>query len=258
MKFRKSRPSIAASMGRMIVLSIPKRPDASPERKAVAASVHSSAVTQTPFGAGRPDPKPPVPCRSNVQPRDRRGGPACGNVTRSGSAGPGRHDLPNLPDWSVASPHVATISKTVVSPLSQLPRLLRRLPAGSAHLVARTSLDTRRPFVSAQPACQFLHHGGLTRQWEHFSQDRAAGRVTSSGRASLTPEAKPAAASAGDGCFSSRGACPTRPGGRGASARTARKPRTGCSSPPRRLRRERGPSPRPGRRWCRPRAVRLS
>jgi hypothetical protein len=45
MKFRKSRPSIAASIGRMIVLSIPKRPDASPERKAVAASTHSSAVT---------------------------------------------------------------------------------------------------------------------------------------------------------------------------------------------------------------------
>jgi hypothetical protein len=34
----------------MIVLSIPKRPDASPERKAVAASTHSSAVTSTPFG----------------------------------------------------------------------------------------------------------------------------------------------------------------------------------------------------------------
>jgi hypothetical protein len=64
MKFRKSRPSIAASIGRMIALSIPKRPDASPERKTVAASTHSSAVTATslslpelilnrPFDAGR-------------------------------------------------------------------------------------------------------------------------------------------------------------------------------------------------------------
>ena len=49
MKFRKSRPSIAASMGRMIVLSIPNRPDASPERKTVTASVHSSAVTGYPL-----------------------------------------------------------------------------------------------------------------------------------------------------------------------------------------------------------------
>ena len=49
MKFRKSRPSIAASIGRMIALSIPKRPDASPERKADAASAHSSAVTRTSF-----------------------------------------------------------------------------------------------------------------------------------------------------------------------------------------------------------------
>ena len=49
MKFRKSRPSIALSIGRMIVLSIPKRPDASPEKKADAASVHSSAVTPTSF-----------------------------------------------------------------------------------------------------------------------------------------------------------------------------------------------------------------
>ena len=47
MKFRKSRPSIAASIGRMIALSIPRRPDASPERKMVAASTHSSAVTPT-------------------------------------------------------------------------------------------------------------------------------------------------------------------------------------------------------------------
>jgi len=48
MKFRKSRPSIAASMGRMIVLSIPKRPAASPVRKTDAASAHSSAVTANP------------------------------------------------------------------------------------------------------------------------------------------------------------------------------------------------------------------
>jgi hypothetical protein len=33
----------------MIVLSIPKRPDASPETKTVATSAHSSAVTQTYF-----------------------------------------------------------------------------------------------------------------------------------------------------------------------------------------------------------------
>jgi len=49
MKLRKSRPVIAPSMGRMIVHSIPKRPAASPEQNAVAASVHSSAVTLTPF-----------------------------------------------------------------------------------------------------------------------------------------------------------------------------------------------------------------
>ena len=44
MKFRKSRPSISVSIGRMIVHSIPKRPDASPEKKTVAASTHSSPV----------------------------------------------------------------------------------------------------------------------------------------------------------------------------------------------------------------------
>jgi hypothetical protein len=48
MKLRKHRPSIAASIGRMIVQSIPKRPEASPEKNAVAASTHSSAVTPTP------------------------------------------------------------------------------------------------------------------------------------------------------------------------------------------------------------------
>ena len=48
MKFRKSRPSIVASIGRMIVHSIPKRPDASPEKKTVTASTHSSAVDDPP------------------------------------------------------------------------------------------------------------------------------------------------------------------------------------------------------------------
>jgi hypothetical protein len=41
---RNSRPSIAWSIGRMIVLSIPKRPEPSPAKKADAASAHSSAV----------------------------------------------------------------------------------------------------------------------------------------------------------------------------------------------------------------------
>jgi hypothetical protein len=54
MKFRKSRPAIAASMGRMIVLSIPKRPAASPEKKTDAASAHSSAVTRTSSTLGVP------------------------------------------------------------------------------------------------------------------------------------------------------------------------------------------------------------
>jgi hypothetical protein len=49
MKFRKSRPFIALSIGRMIVQSIPKRPDASPEQKQTAASVHSSPVTGPPL-----------------------------------------------------------------------------------------------------------------------------------------------------------------------------------------------------------------
>ena len=57
MKFRKSRPSIAASIGRMIVVSIPKRPDASPEKKTDAASAHSSAVIQLLQGA-EPNPIP--------------------------------------------------------------------------------------------------------------------------------------------------------------------------------------------------------
>ena len=62
MKFRKLRPSIAASIGRMMALSIPKRPDANPERKAVAASTHSSAVIPValPRLAGRRDATPPV------------------------------------------------------------------------------------------------------------------------------------------------------------------------------------------------------
>ena len=51
MKFRKSRPSIAWSIGRMIVHSIPKRPAAIPEKKTVAASVHSSLVMGIPLPA---------------------------------------------------------------------------------------------------------------------------------------------------------------------------------------------------------------
>src|SRR5262245_10529938 len=55
MKLRKSRPSISASIGRMIVLSIPRRPDASPEKKAVAASTHSSAAMRNlPVGRAHP------------------------------------------------------------------------------------------------------------------------------------------------------------------------------------------------------------
>src|SRR4249919_2564986 len=48
MKFRKSRPFIAACMGRMIAHSPPKKPAASPEKKLDAASAHSSAVIRTP------------------------------------------------------------------------------------------------------------------------------------------------------------------------------------------------------------------
>src|SRR6478672_11685747 len=48
MKFRKVRPSIAACIGRMIVHSAPKKPAASPEKKTLAASAHSSPVTTTP------------------------------------------------------------------------------------------------------------------------------------------------------------------------------------------------------------------
>ena len=44
MKFRNSRPVIAACMGRMIVHSPPKKPAASPEKKLDAASAHYSAV----------------------------------------------------------------------------------------------------------------------------------------------------------------------------------------------------------------------
>jgi hypothetical protein len=64
--------------------------------------------------------------------------------------------LPNLSNRSVASPHVATISKTVVSPLSQLPRLVRRLPAGGAYRVARTFLDTRRPLCGPNLHASFF------------------------------------------------------------------------------------------------------
>ena len=48
MKLRKSRPSFTWSIGRMIVHSIPKRPAASPEKKTVTASAHSSLVMGIP------------------------------------------------------------------------------------------------------------------------------------------------------------------------------------------------------------------
>jgi len=48
MKLRKSRPSIAASIGCMIVVSIPRRPAASTEKKTDAASAHSSVVIPAP------------------------------------------------------------------------------------------------------------------------------------------------------------------------------------------------------------------
>src|SRR5262245_11690346 len=53
MKLRKSRPSIALSIGCMSVASIPRRPDASPEKNADAASTHSSAVMPIPLVAAR-------------------------------------------------------------------------------------------------------------------------------------------------------------------------------------------------------------
>ncbi len=59
MKFRKSRPSIAASIGRMIVVSIPKSPDASPEQKTDAGlpllGRHtSSSIARSPTLSGAP------------------------------------------------------------------------------------------------------------------------------------------------------------------------------------------------------------
>src|SRR5215813_4028001 len=48
MKFRNSRPLIAASIGRMIALSIPSRPDASPAKNADTASAHPAPVTPAP------------------------------------------------------------------------------------------------------------------------------------------------------------------------------------------------------------------
>jgi hypothetical protein len=49
MKFLKSAPVIAASIGRMIVLSIPRRPEASPAKNAEAASAHPTPVNLAPF-----------------------------------------------------------------------------------------------------------------------------------------------------------------------------------------------------------------
>ena len=77
MKFRKSRPSISASIGRMIVLSIPRRPDASPEKKAVAASTHSSAAMRNHLPVGRrilrpgPAPTPSSPTFALAASRSR-------------------------------------------------------------------------------------------------------------------------------------------------------------------------------------------
>jgi hypothetical protein len=49
-----SRPFIAPSIGCMIVVNIPKRPAASPEKKTDAPSAHSSAVIPTPSIELRP------------------------------------------------------------------------------------------------------------------------------------------------------------------------------------------------------------
>ena len=58
-------------------------------------------------------------------------------------------------------PRVASTTARVRRPTRQ-PRLLPRhcceLPASGADLVALASLETRRPFVSTQSACQFLSH----------------------------------------------------------------------------------------------------
>ena len=48
MKLRKSGPSISVSIGRMMVHNIPRRPDASPEKKMVTASTNSSPVMAEP------------------------------------------------------------------------------------------------------------------------------------------------------------------------------------------------------------------
>ena len=62
MKFRKPRPSIAACIGRMIVHSAPKKPAASPVKKTVTASAHSSPVTMNPLHADRQASYVPVRC----------------------------------------------------------------------------------------------------------------------------------------------------------------------------------------------------
>jgi hypothetical protein len=62
MKVRKPRPSIAACIGRMIVHSAPKKPAASPVKKTVTASAHSSPVTMNPLHADRQPSYVPVRC----------------------------------------------------------------------------------------------------------------------------------------------------------------------------------------------------
>jgi hypothetical protein len=82
MKLRKSRPSIAACIGRMIVRSAPKRPDASPERNTVAASTHSSAVMPTPFRCQTSSQTAPFDADRAINSRDRRGGISAGVMSR--------------------------------------------------------------------------------------------------------------------------------------------------------------------------------
>jgi hypothetical protein len=67
------------------------------------------------------------------------------------------------PSTTVAASRATKIATTTgfVRRLPLLPRRpgpSRRLPASGAHLVALATLDTRRPFVSTQPACQLLSH----------------------------------------------------------------------------------------------------
>ncbi len=89
MKFRKSRPSIALSIGCMIVVSIPKRPDASPEKKTDAASARSSAVTTNPLHAGRRHATPPSDARPTERSQRCEKVQQGHNTARRREAGPG-------------------------------------------------------------------------------------------------------------------------------------------------------------------------